>query len=184
MDFKRATAAVLCGLLFSFSSGRAYAEFTDSENRGWTYDRVLEGYYDDHPSLQSRRGELPIGTPSFDRRVNIPRVRASNPDAGLKLGLLRFHPAFSQIFELDDNIRLSRKDKKTDEIFRELPALAAEVQNSKFRMSGGYGMEIVNFVQDREENAVNHFAHGLLEYHFTDLTLSIEDTMEKSQSRP
>lgn len=179
---RRITALCLFALCFMAPS-KAHAEYVSSENRGWTYDRVVDEYYDQKQSTQDRRGELPIGIPSFKRRVNLPKVRKGDDSTGVKLGALRLHPAYSQIYELDDNVRLSREDEETDSLFRELPALTGEVQNSNLRVSGGYGMEIVNFTRLKEENSINHFAHGMVEYQFDDLSFSIEDTLEKSQSR-
>lgn len=183
MIFKK-NAFLACLLTTVISAGNIYAaEFSNSEGRGWTYNHVMGEIYDSTPNTQERRGEVAIGVPSFKRNARLPRVQKGKEGTGINLGLLRLHPAFSQIFEFDDNIRLQRNDKEADAIFRELPALTAELENERFRMAGGYGMEIVNFAENHEENAVNHFAHAFMEYRFTDLKVSVEDTFSKAQSR-
>ncbi len=185
MTSKVKTAGTLFYLFMLLVPGRLLAEFVSDDARGWTYDKVLEDYYDDDKSVQFRRGQSPIGMTNFDRRTNLPRVRKGDTATGIALGILRLHPAFSQIFEVDDNVRLSRHDREADVIFRELPALSAEIQkDDKFRISGGYGMEIVNFADQTEENSINHFAHGLAEFYANnDWRLILEDTFKNEQSR-
>lgn len=181
MDVKK---IAVIAVILSFSLNAYAAEFDNVEGRSWTYQSVAGQIYDETPDTQARRGTLPIGIPSFNRRVKLPRVQEGKEGTGLNLSnLLRLHPAFSEIFDYTDNIFLSHNKKQSDVAFKELPALTAELQNSNLRMAGGYGMEIVNFADHHKEDAVNHFAHGFMEYDFTDLKVSVEDTLSKEQSR-
>ncbi len=184
MDLKKPLNTLLAiSLVGALSVPVQAAEFSANEGRGWTYNHVMGEIYDSTPDTQGRRGELPIGTPSFSRKVRLPRVQKREEGTGIHAGPVYIHPAYTQSFEFDDNIRLQRDDEDRDGIFRELPAVTAEIQNEKFRAAGGYGMEIVNYVDNHDENSINHFAHGIMEYQFTDLRVSVEDTFSKVQSR-
>lgn len=131
---------------------------------------------------ESPRGELPISLQDFPRRLRAwdPAIK---PDQAIKLGALRVHPSYMQQIEYDDNIRLSENDASEDVIFTERPAIIAEMDVAKHLVQAGYGMEIVNFVKDGEENAVNHLAYGRADLNFDNLTVTVEDTFERSTNR-
>jgi hypothetical protein len=140
------------------------------------------------PLGQARKGGIPerdlvnVGIPSAPKQVRsvLPELR---PDAGIDLNILRLHPYFSSSVQFDDNITLAETDEKDDGIFTETPALSFEMDIDDHHIAAGYGMEIVEFVKDQEENAVNHFAFGSVELNFGDLTLYAEDKMERSTNR-
>ena len=140
-------------------------------------------------TITSERDEVPdryqglnIGIPDFPRRLRRELPEVSKTEK-IDVGPLKLHPAYTQTVEFDDNIHLSDIDEDADVIFTETPALTAEVEVGDHRFEGGYGMEIVNFVKDEEENAINHLAHLMGEFNFKDLQITVEDSFEKSTSR-
>ena len=125
---------------------------------------------------------LPIGLPEFPRRVrlNLPELK---PEHQIRLGILRLHPSFRSAIEYDDNITLASSDEKGDVLFTEKPALVGEMKLGNHRLVAGYGMELVTFAKEQEENTTNHLAEGLLELNFNDLHLTVTETMENSVGR-
>jgi hypothetical protein len=129
-----------------------------------------------------RNEEFYIGIPDFPRRVSR-ELPEPGREERLKVGILDLHPSFATRIEFDDNVKLRQHDNPEDVIFTQAPAAVGEIKLGDHRIEGGYGMEIVEFVKDQEENTVNHFAGGLLELVFGDLTFSIEDGFEKATNR-
>ncbi len=171
-------------LLLVLAPGKLMAEFVSDDGHGWTYEKVNDEFYEEDKNVQFRRGQSAIGLMNFDRRANLPRVRKGDKTVGLELGNLRVHPAYTQIFEVDDNVRLQRDDREADMIFKELPALSAEfTRGENFRVAGGYGMEIANYVDQTRENAINHFGHLLAEAYANNWRLVMEDTIAKEEGR-
>ena len=125
---------------------------------------------------------LNIGIPDGPRRVKRELPEASKFER-VKAGPLLLHPLFTEETAYESNILLSHEDPKDDVTFTERPGIVAEMQLGNHRIEGGYGMEIVNFVKDHEENAVNHLANLEAELNFNDFQLSASDAFEKSTSR-
>lgn len=125
---------------------------------------------------------LQIGIPDLPRSIRR-ELPPLSPDQELKVGILKLHPMFRSKIEFDDNIRLKDTDKTEDVIFTQIPALGVEMNLGKHRVEAAYGMEIVNFAKEEEENSINHLANGLLELNFNNLQLSFRDLLEKSTSR-
>ncbi len=130
----------------------------------------------------AQRDELQIGIPDLPRRVQktLPQLK---PEQEIRMGIFKLHPSFESVVEYDDNVTLTKKDKKDDVIFTESPGFVTEVKLGDHRFETGYGMEIVSFATEHEENTTNHLAHALLELNFNDLTLNISDSLEKSTLR-
>ncbi len=128
------------------------------------------------------KDELQIGLPDFPRRIerSLPPLL---PDQEIKFGAVKLHPFFITSIEYDDNILLSNKDEKEDVIFTQTPGIGFEMEMGKHRLAGGYGMEIVNFAKEDEEDAINHLANGVLELNFNDLKLKFQDVFEKATNR-
>ena len=126
--------------------------------------------------------QLQIGIPELPRSIS-KELPPLNSKQQLKVGVLRLHPMFRSKVEFDDNIRLAHNDKTEDVIFTQMPALGAEMNLGKHRFEGTYGMEIVNFTKESEENAVNHLANAGLELNFNDLQLTFRDLLEKTTNR-
>ena len=128
--------------------------------------------------------ELRIGVPDLPRRVQaeLPNLK---PEQRIEFGILRLHPSFQTKYEYDDNIKLARDDehKKGDSLFTQTLGMVAEVDLGNHKFEGGYGAEIVNFVKDQEENAINHMGYGALDLNFGDLTVTLKDLFEKTTSR-
>jgi len=126
--------------------------------------------------------ELPIGLPDFPRRIRreLPELK---PGQEIKLGILKLHPSFLSSIEYDDNIRLADTDAAGDVIFTEKPGLIGELNLGDHRMEAGYGVELLQFAKQQEENATNHLAHGLLELNANDFQFTVSDTMESSVGR-
>jgi hypothetical protein len=101
----------------------------------------------------------------------------------LKVGILNLHPSFVTKVEYDDNIKLRKTDEIEDVIFTQTPSIGGQVKLGDHKIEGGYGMEIVEFVKEQEENTVNHLAHGLAELNFKDFRLTVEDALEKTTNR-
>ncbi len=133
-------------------------------------------------AAEIQQDELQIGLPDFPRRIErtLPPLR---PDQEIRLGVLKLHPSFSSSVEYDDNITLASKDEKEDMIFTQTPALGVELEMGKHRFQAGYGMEIVDFAKDQEENTINHLANGVLELNFNDLQIKLQDVLEKATNR-
>ncbi len=139
--------------------------------------------YEPYSSSQANSdNELHIGVPQYPRRLNreLPEVAKEH---GVDVGILKLHPSFVTRVEFDDNITLRKNDKEEDVIFTQQPGLVGEMKLGNHRIEGGYGMEILNYVKNEEENAINHLAHGLVELNFNDLQFLIEDNFEKSTNR-
>ncbi|GEM_PF-3101320 len=127
-------------------------------------------------------GQLPIGLPDFPRKVrrSLPALR---PDQEIRVGALKLHPSYETSVTYDDNVRLSNTNKKGDVFFTQRPGLIGEVRLGDHRLEAGYGVELLTFVKDHEENAVNHLAHALLELNFNDLHLTASEAMEEATNR-
>ena len=128
--------------------------------------------------------ELRIGVPDLPRRVQaeLPDLR---PEQRIEFGILRLHPSFQTKYEYDDNIKLASDDenRKGDSIFTQTLGIIGEVDLGDHRLEGGYGAEIVDFVKDHEENAINHMGYGQAEFSFGDLQITLKDLFEKTTSR-
>lgn len=134
------------------------------------------------PAGWTAEDELNIGIPDFPRRISrdLPELR---PEQEINLGILEVHPMFKSVVEFDDNITLSNEDEKKDVIFTETPAIGTEMKLGDHRLEAVYGMEIVTFAKEEEENAINHLASGLLELNFDELTIIAQEAVEKATSR-
>ncbi len=126
--------------------------------------------------------ELPIGLSDFPRKVRrpLPEVR---PGQEVRVGPLKLHPSMRTAVQFDDNVRLRDIDKPADVAFIQRPALVGEVFFGPHRLEAGYGMEVVTYAKDSEENSVNHLANGELELNFGDFHINVSDAFEASQSR-
>lgn len=127
-------------------------------------------------------GELPIGLSDFPRKIRrqLPELKAGR---AIELGALKLHPSFESSIEYDDNILLSKSDGKDDVIFTQVPGLIGELRLGDHRLEAGYGMELLQFAKEQEENTTNHLAHGLAELNFDNLRFELSDTFDDSTGR-
>ena len=126
--------------------------------------------------------ELRIGVPDLPRRVQaeLPKLK---PEQRIEFGILRLHPSFQTSYEFDDNITLAESDPKSDSIFTQTLGLIGEANVGDQHFEGGYGAEIVNFVKDHEENAVNHMGYAATDLLFGDFSITLKDLFEKTTGR-
>ena len=123
-----------------------------------------------------------MGTPEFPSQIKR-KLPKPKEEIGLKLGPFRLHPSFQSSVEYDDNILLSSNGEKDDVLFTQFPGIGAQVKMGDHRAEFGYGAEFINFVDQAEENSVNHFAHGLMELVFDNLSLELSHGFEDATGR-
>ena len=124
----------------------------------------------------------PIGVPDLPRRIKY-QFPDSQRQQEIKLGIFRLHPSFQTSVQYDDNVTLAPDNEQDDTLFTQIPALEAQVKMGDHSLEAAYGAEIINYVDQSDENAVNHMANGAFNMNFDNLSVVLSHAFEDTTNR-